>query len=120
MAAKYAFNWVFGDSFDQTIVWKPGGVIKDITGYTVDMKIRDAATNETLLHLSLSNGISIPLPLTGAIVIAATPTIMKNGSLVNKDVVHNYDLQIRSSDGSDLRTLLRGAVVVEKEYTDVD
>ena len=122
MAAKHSFVYVFGDSFDiPGIVYQTSaGVAKDITGYTADMKIRSKADGAELLHLFIGNGLSIPTPTDGTTVIAATPTVMKAGSLVNEDVIHDYDLQIRSSDGSILVTLIKGDFVVEKEATDVD
>ena len=122
MAAKHSFNYVFGDSFDVPgIVWQTdAGVAKDLTGYTTDMKIRSRVNGAELLHLSIGNGLSIPTPTNGTIVIAASPTIMKAGSLVNEDVIHDFDLQIRSSDGSILVTLIKGDFAVDKEVTDVD
>lgn len=122
MAAKHAFVYTYGDSFDVSgIVWQTSaGVANDLTGYTVDMKIRNKATDAELLHLSLGSGFSVPTPSDGTIVVAASPTIMKGGSLINDDVIHYYDLQVRSSDGSISRTLLMGDFVVQKQSTDVD
>lgn len=121
MAAEHAFKWVYGDDFSFTVTWNDAsGDPQDLTGYTANMKVRNAATGAEMLHLYVGSGLSIPTPANGQIVCAATPTLMKAGSLVNAEAVHDYDLQARSSDGSILRTLIRGAFQVQKEYTDVD
>jgi hypothetical protein len=122
MAGSHAFKWTYGDSLSFTVTWSPGGTPQDLTGYTVDMKVRDKTSDEELLHLySDTNGLSVSSPETdGKIVCSATPSMMKADGLINANVVHWYDLQVRSSDGSVIRTLIAGDFQVEKEATDVD
>lgn len=121
MAGQYAFKWTYGDSLDFTITWSPGGTPQDVNGYTANMKIRNKTTDAELLHLAIGTGLSLGSPTTnGQIIGAVTPTLMKAGSLVNENVIHYYDLQVRSSDGSVLKTLIAGDFQVIKEATDVD
>lgn len=118
---EYAFQYVYGDSFTFTVTWNDSsGTARDITGYTADMKVRDRSSGAELLALSIGSGLSIATGTDGKVTCSATPTIMKAGSLTNVDTIHDYDLQVRSSDGSILRTLLRGDFQVLKEFTDVD
>jgi len=120
-AAAHAFRWTYGDSFDFTLTWSPGGSPQDLTGYTVDMKVRNRATEVELLHLDTDTGggLSIPTPANGQVVCAASPTVMLGGKLTNESKIHDFDLQVRSSDGSIIRTLIAGDFQVEKEVTDV-
>jgi hypothetical protein len=121
-AAIYALVWHFGDSFlTPTWQWKDSaGVAKNITGYLASLKVRDSAGLE-LLHLDsdTNGGLSIPTGTDGKVVPNATPALMAGGSITNVDGVYEYDVQVKSADGSIVKTLTRGAFRVDKEITDV-
>lgn len=118
----YPLVYHYGDSFDGiSWQWKDSaGQAKDLTGYLASLKVKDAEDESEKLHLDSSGqgGLSIPTPANGTVVLNASPTLMKSGSLVEGES-YLYDIQVKSSDGSIVKTLTKGVFRVDKQQTDV-
>jgi hypothetical protein len=118
---EYALVYHYGDSFDGiTWQWKDSaGIAKDISTYTADLKVKTDSGTE-VLHLTSSpaSGLSIPVGTDGKVVLSVSPTIMMAGTLV-EGTTYEYDVQVKSSDGSIIKTLTKGPFRVDKQVTDV-
>lgn len=112
----------YGDTFEGlTVQWiADDGNPHDLTNYRTDMKIRDKVTGDTVLHLSsdTGEGLTIPDPTDGTVIVNGFPSIMTSGSLVQGES-YKYDLQVKSQDGSVVKTLIKGEFRVDPEQTDV-
>ena len=119
---EYPLVYHFGDSFDGiTWQWKGSdGNAKDITGYLASLKVRNE-DGDVVLHLDsdAQGGLSIPVGTDGKVVLSASPTVMASGALVDEAVTHEYDIQVKSSDGSIVKTLTKGPFRIDKQVTDV-
>lgn len=111
----------YGDSWNSlAIVWKDSaGNPKDLTNYLASMHVRDETTDTLVLHLDSDvEGGLVVTPAEGKVSTSATPTKMMGGSLVQGQT-YDYDIQVKSQDGSIIRTLLKGKFVVDEEQTNV-
>lgn len=120
--AEYAIVYHYGDTFDDptSVQWKDSaGVAKDLTGYTADMKVKTAAGVEVLhLNTGTGGGLTIPTPANGTVVVNATPAVMTAGDLV-EGTTYLYDFQVKSADGTIVKTLIKGDFRVDAQITDV-
>ena len=120
--ADYPLVWHFGDTFSGlSWQWKDSaGATKNITGYTASLKVKTSAGTQVLyLDSSSQGGLSIPTGTDGKVVLNATPAQMaSNGTLV-EGTSYEYDIQVKSSDGTIVQTFTKGKFRVDKQVTDV-
>ena len=118
--SEYALTYHYGDSFSG-ITWEwrdSSNNPKDITGYLASLKVKDENGTEYLHLDSDSNGGLTVVGASGQVVLNASPTLMTSGSLV-AGTNYEYDIQVKSSDGSIIQTLTKGPFRVDEEITDV-
>ena len=118
--AEVALVYHYGDTFSgKSWQWKGSdGVDKDITGYLASMKVRTDEGAEVLSLSSPSGGLTIPTGTDGKVVLNVTPAIMTAGQLV-EGVTYVYDIQVKSPDGTIVKTLTKGPFRVDTQVTDV-
>ena len=117
-APTYPMVYHYGDSFDGvTWEWRDSdGNTKSLTGYLASLKVKTEGGTEVLhLDSDAQGGLSI---VSDVVVLSASPTLMTAGDLV-QDQTYLYDIQVKSSDGSIVKTLSKGPFRVDKEITDV-
>lgn len=121
-AATYNIVYHYGDSLDGlSAQWlDSAGDAKDITGYLASMMAKDKITKDTVLQLDSDSlgGLQIIVGTDGTVTVNASPTLMRNQEL-EEGVTYEYDLQVRSSDGSIVKTLIKGDFQVDNNVTDV-
>jgi hypothetical protein len=100
-------TYYIGDSLDFEIVWKDeAGVVKDITGWTARLHVRDADGVQVLELTSPSGGLVVT-GAAGKVTIQATPTLMRSGRLVG-NASYQWAVDVTSADASMRQTLLVG------------
>lgn len=116
----YALAYHYGDSLTGiTWQWKSSdGTAKNISGYVANLKVKAKDGTQVLSLSSPTGGLSIPLGTDGKVVLNASPSIMTGGSLV-EGITYEYDIQVKSGDGSIVKTFTKGPFRVDKQITDV-
>lgn len=107
MSRKHDFTIYQGSTFSKTVTYKPGGVVADLTGYSVSFIANQTGT--TVINLSVGNGITVT-PLEGKIVISldAQETSDLNFSKAS------YELKLILG-GYVSPPILKGKIVLERE-----
>ncbi len=118
--SEYALVYHYGDNLTGiTWQWKDSaGVDKNITGYGAALKVKTSDGTEVLSLSSPSNGLTIPVGTDGKVVLDVTPALMTAGSLIEGET-YEYDVQVKSGDGTIVQTLTKGPFRVDKQVTDV-
>ena len=117
-AGKKDFILQQGSKFVINItIWddRADGILKDLTGYTAAMQLRDTVDDaSTILSLtSPSSGITIN---TTTSVITVTITAVQAAAITTESMC--YDLEITPSSGSaDTLRILEGSMILSKEVT---
>lgn len=113
MAAKHKIKIEQGTTFTYPIIWKPGGVVADLTGFSARMEIRRSIdSNVVLARLDTDNGGIIIDGLLGKITLYlsdAQTSLLKFDSAV-------YDLEL-VAPGGEVTRLIEGSVSLSREVT---
>ena len=112
---RYDHTYYRGTSDLFTATWKPGGVVANLTGYTVSMHVKDQA-GTVLASTDAGEGITATIadPTNGEISFTISDSVgraMATG-------LHQYDVWAISGGGSDY-PLLKGSFTVVEEVRNV-
>ena len=104
----------YGDNFnDIAVVWKDAnGTPIDLTDYTSTFEAKDSSGN-TVLKLIQGDGLTITAA-SGRVDLSASPTKMTS-STIQEGEKYSYDWQVKSSDGSVIKTLLKGDLIIDAQ-----
>lgn len=110
-AGQYDIIIEQGARYYRKIVWKDSaGTLKDLTGYTLAMKIRKRFASSTVI-LDASSYLSAPTPANGEIIINIPASATAGLSFI-KAV---YDIELTS--GTTVIRLLQGTATLSQEAT---
>jgi hypothetical protein len=110
-AANYDLYIEQGATYSQEFVWKDStGTPINLSTYTARMQVRQVKTENIILNLTNTSGIT--LGSNGSIKIAVSAT----GTSALPTLNARYDLELQSSSGTVTR-LLQGEVVISAEVT---
>lgn len=107
---KQDFIFDKGNDFYQVVNCTQGGGVINFTGYTARMQIRNALTNEVVLLLTNTSGIT--LSSSGVLTISISRTVTNTMTAI--DYVYDLDV-INTSDF--LRTYFGGKITVNQDIT---
>jgi hypothetical protein len=109
-------TYYMGDSLDFEVVWKDeAGVVKDITGWSARLHVRDAEGLQVLELTSPSTGLVVT-GAAGKTTVQATPTLMRSGKLVGNQN-YQWGMDVTSPDASMRQTLLVGPFITQGDVT---
>lgn len=72
----------YNPKIDQNVDWvfqvtaKSNNVAIDLTGYTIELQVRDNVTNAELLSLTIGSGLTVTTPSNGIVLVRATAAQM--------------------------------------------
>ena len=103
-----------GDSYtDFGIVWKPDGVVANLTGYSaLSYFKRDPESATPDFEATTDNGRLVITALEGKVMFNLSPADTESLS-----GTYAYDLKIVSGDDATVITLLKGMVIIESVVT---
>lgn len=120
---KTNLDYYDGDSFSGVeVIWQDAdGEPIDLTDFLASLQVKDSDGVE-VLHLDSDEsdgegGLEIEAE-DGKVVVNANAQQMASGSLVAGEI-YNYDIQVKSEDGSTVRTLMFGKFSVHEQVTEV-
>lgn len=113
MAGKHTFEVKKGNTFNDYVVWKPGGVVANLTGYSARMHIRKNVNDATALFTMTDANSKIVIDalngkLTFLLTAAETDAVTQEN--------YKYDLEIESGAGV-VTTILEGDFIFTDEAT---
>lgn len=113
---KHDFEIVQGATFRPIFVWKPEGVVADLTGCTARMQVRSSnVSKDILLELTTENGkIALNDPL-GSIKLNISAT--ETAALTWANGVYDLELEFPEDSDTYVEKLLRGNVYIMREVT---
>lgn len=122
-AGKYDLALEAGSLFEQSIIWKPGGVTADLTNYTAKLQVRrDMLDEEPIIDLTSETGGLTLGGVLGTILIriTATQTAALQASYPTDRLgrLGRYDLElIPPSGAANARRILEGRVTLSMNVT---
>lgn len=109
-AGNYTIDVEQGATFNRTITWTDqNGDPNDLTGYTATLTVRKAIGTDVILLLTIGDGLEIPNPLDGKILMEITDT--KTSALP----YNSYKYQLKITNGTESRRLIEGAFNVDAQ-----
>lgn len=112
-AGRYDIEIEQGSTFNLPLIWKAGGALVNLTGYTARMMVRaDFADASPLLILTTENGRIALGGAAGTIDLTIAATVTAALTDWGRGV---WDLELVS--GSTVKRLLNGRAVLAKEVT---
>jgi hypothetical protein len=118
---RYDLTIYRGATFDQPLLWKPGGTPQNLTGWSARMQVRATVDSATVIvELTTANnrivlGTSGDLT-TGAIRLLLSATDTSSLPLSTDPAGHVYDLELVGPGGI-VERLVEGRVIVSPEVT---
>lgn len=95
-----------GCTFRKGVTWKPAGVPADLTGYTSTFIAN--TKDETVLNLSLGNGLEIPDPLLGKVFVSLSADFTDDLDFSGA----TYEWKLANADETIVKRLLKGGIRV--------
>lgn len=108
---KYNFTMYQGATLGKQIIIKEAGVVRNITGFTARMQIRDKYTGALIVDMTTANSKLVVTGASGRIdmVLSAVETMTFNFS------IGLYDLEI--INGTNVERVLQGEITLSKNVT---
>ena len=117
---KTNLEYQYGDSYSGVeVIWQDvDGDPIDLTDFLASMQVKNSS-GDLLLHLDSEYETGLELEEeNGKVIVNATSDKMTDGDLVAGEI-YDYDIQVKSSDGLTVRTLMYGKFSVHEQVTEV-